>query len=300
VVRFEVTLEDITARVNAVQPTWLARAEDRTKAFVAAGKFAEASSIWSEIKTVFIELQHQKCAYCERSLPGEAFGSAEYDLEHYRPKGRVQAWPAQTDGLNYAFKTGTKNANGYYWLAYTLGNYAVACKSCNSGLKLDRFPIAGVRGKTVTDIAALNEAEKPFLLFPIGGTDDNPRDLIGFLGAVPFTKAKMGRKQRRAQVTIDFFRLGDPKREELFRDRFELIRSVWGQIKIANDPNGTPEEREDAKATLEVLRSSRSAHSSCANAFVQLFEQDPRKAYAVAREAAKYLAAPRDERISWL
>lgn len=290
-VRFEVTLEDITARVNAVQPTWLARAEDRTKAFVAAGKFAEASSIWSEIKTVFIELQHQKCAYCERSLPGEAFGSAEYDLEHYRPKGRVQAWPAQTDGLNYAFKTGTANPNGYYWLAYTLGNYAVACKSCNSGLKLDRFPIAGVRGKTVTEIATLNKTEKPFLIFPIGATDDNPRDLIGFLGAVPFTKAKMGRKQRRAQVTIDFFRLGDPKREELFRDRYTLIIMLWGQIKIANDPNSTSEEREAAEVLLEVLQLASSPHSSCAEAFVSLFEQDPQKAYKVYLEVAEFFAA---------
>jgi hypothetical protein len=300
VVRFEVKLEDITAQVNALKPTWLARAAKRTKAFIAAGKFEEASSIWSEIKPVFVRAQHHKCAYCERALPGEAFGLAEYDLEHYRPKGRVQAWPVQTDGLNYAFKTGSADPNGYFWLAYALGNYAVACKSCNSGLKLDRFPIAGARGQAVTEIAALNKAEKPFLLFPIGTNDDDPRDLIGFLGAVPFTKAKTGRKQRRAQVTIDFFRLGDPKREELFRERFELIRSVWGQIKIVNDANSAPEEREDAKTTLEVLRSANSPHSSCANAFMRLFEQDPNKAFEVAREAAKYLSAPRDERITWL
>lgn len=298
-VRFEVDLEDIEAQVQVIESTWLARAVQRTQAFIAAGKFDEPSSIWSEIKTVFIELQHQKCAYCERALPGEAFGLAEYDLEHFRPKGRVQAWPAQSDGLNYAFKTGVANPSGYYWLAYALGNYAVACKSCNSGLKLDRFPIAGARGKAVIEIAVLNKIEKPFLLFPIGN-DDDPRDLIGFLGAVPFTKVKSGRKQRRAQVTIDFFRLGDPKREELFRDRFELIRNVWGQIKIVNDATSAPEEQEDAKVTLEVLRSARSPHSSCANAFVQLFEKDPNKAFEVAREAAKYLAAPRNERIAWL
>ncbi len=207
-VRFEVTVKDITARVNSVRPTWLTHAADRTKGFIVAGRFGESSSIWSEIKTVFIELQHQKCAYCERSLPGETFGLAEYDLEHYRPKGRVQVWPAPTDGLNYSFQTGVDNPTGYYWLAYGLGNYAVACKSCNSGLKLDRFPIAGTRGTTVTSIAMLNKTEKPFLIFPIGLTDDNPRDLIGFLGAVPSPKAKTGRKQRRAQVTIDFFRLG--------------------------------------------------------------------------------------------
>ena len=105
---------------------------------------------------------------------------------------------------------------------------------------------------------------------------------------MPFVKAKSGFRRQRAQVTIDFFHLADPKREELYRDRFGLIRNLWGSIKA------------DAQTTLEVLRSARSAHSSCASAFVKLFEQDPTKAFQVAQEAAKYLNAPRSERITWL
>ena len=167
-------------------------------------------------------------------------------------------------------------------------------------MKLDRFPIAGPRAATVSEIAALNSDEQPFLIFPLGTNDDNPRDLIGFRGAVPFVKAKSGFRRQRAQVTIDFFHLADPKREELYRDRFELIRNLWGSIKIANATNSNPEEIADAQTTLEVLRSARSAHSSCASAFVKLFEQDPTKAFQVAQEAAKYLNAPRSERITWL
>lgn len=299
-VRFETNLETITSQVTAFKDTWPSRAAERTAQFIAAGKFNDAAPIWSEIKAVFIRLQHQKCAYCERPLPGEEFGAGEYDLEHYRPKGRVQVWPTPNDDLRYRFSTGEANAHGYYWLAYDLGNYAVACKSCNSGLKLDRFPVAVARGSAVANVNALNESEQPLLIFPIGAGDENPRDLIGFIGAVPYTKLKRGRRSRRARVTIDFFHLADPKREELFRDRFELIRSLWGQIKIANDSNASSEEQQDAKLMLEVLCSARSPHSSCAAAFVELYTQNPIKAFDIASEAAKYLSAGRDQRISWL
>ncbi len=278
------------------------RAAQRTEAFKKAKKFTEKStdSIWGEVKAIFVIVQHNKCAYCERDMAGVEFGSAEYDLEHFRPKGRVLAWPGKKDRARYDFPTGTAVPQGYYWLAYEIGNYATACKSCNSGLKRDRFPIFAARANTEADIAALNASEQPLLIFPLGTDDQDPRALIGFIGAVPFAQATDEHLNRRAQVTIDFFHLADPKREELFRDRFQLIRNLWGQLKIVFARDSTPEEVADAQTTIDTLCSSRSGHSSCGAAFIEVFKQDTPQAFAIAREAAKYLAAPRNERITWL
>src|ERR1043166_3089106 len=75
-------------------------------------------------------------------------------------------------------------SDGYYLLAYHLGNYAVACKPCNTILKGSYFPIAGAR-MTDKDNPADLAAEKPLLIFPIGDQADDPQTLIRFDGHIP-------------------------------------------------------------------------------------------------------------------
>ena len=134
-IRYTITEAELVRRVDASVPTWRKRASDRTTRFQIAGRYDEKSAIWSEIKSVFSDLQYDKCAYCERKLadPDDG-GSVEHDLEHYRPKSSVEAWP---DAAKFSFHTGGADTGGYYWLAYHLLNYAVACKKCNSGFKLN-------------------------------------------------------------------------------------------------------------------------------------------------------------------
>jgi hypothetical protein len=289
-VRFDVNLEEITKRVKAIEPTWLDRAADRTQAFIAAGKFDETSSIWSQIKEVFIALQNNKCAYCEKDMAGAEYGSGEYDLEHFRPKGRVQVWSG-SDGI----VTGPASANGYYWLAYDLANYAVACKSCNSGLKLDRFPISGHRISSVMSITNLNQAEKPLLIFPIGQGDDDPRALIGFDGPSPQAKSEDPHKKNRARVTIEFFQLASSDtREELYLGRCRQIVLIWPYLQTMRNKKASQKNKKKAEEMITSVCSSGSAHSSCVNAFVELSQHDHARAkqfFELSEEYVKKRAA---------
>ena len=89
-IRYAVTESDLEQRVDAEVASWRSRAATRTARFIAAGGYDESSSIWSEIKPVFMRLQNDKCAYCERQLASaDSGGSVEHDLEHFRPKSSV-------------------------------------------------------------------------------------------------------------------------------------------------------------------------------------------------------------------
>ncbi len=287
-IRYQIDLQGLGLRdrVEALKPGWVGRAAERAQRFIDLGKYADRSSIWSEIKPVFIRLQERKCAFCERALPGERYGKGEHDLEHFRPKSSVKKWPTarirRERKLDYQFSTGGARAGGYYWLAYDLENYATACKSCNSALKSSYFPIAGQRGAVPASVSELHASEEPFLIYPLGELDDDPEELISFIGIVAVPRSEIDEKRRRAQVTIDFFDLNN--RDELWDERFAVIRSLWQALRnreLAQDQA----EQDDASLTIEELISARSPHTSCARSFLALFEDDPRAAWRVYREA---------------
>lgn len=69
-------------------------------------------------------IYHCKCAYCESFEP-------DPEVEHFRPKGRVQDVPDHT---------------GYFWLCYEWTNLLPACHDCNkNGVKGNYFPVEGTR-----------------------------------------------------------------------------------------------------------------------------------------------------------
>ena len=112
-IRYPITLAELEALVDAASPGWRAKAATRTAGFSAAGRYEEASSIWSQVKSAFMKLQHNKCAYCERALAAiDHGGSIEHDLEHFRPKSSVVIWPG---GNEFAFPTGAASSAGYFW-----------------------------------------------------------------------------------------------------------------------------------------------------------------------------------------
>jgi|SRR5262245_654869 len=177
-IRYPITLAELAARVDSERPGWQGRARDRTDGFIAAGQYSESSGSWSEIKAVYMTLQHDKCLYCERKLASPPYGTIEHDLEHFRPKSRVRAWPPESSPFTFTFRTGAASATGYFWLAYHLFNYGTACKACNSPLKSDYFPVPAGRGNVPADPAALTAAEAPFLIYPIGDMDEDPETLM--------------------------------------------------------------------------------------------------------------------------
>ena len=89
-IRYPVSKAQLEALLTAEDATWLQRAAARTEMFRRRGFYGEKSSIWSEVKPVYVRLQgHGKCAYCEREMESVAIGKVEQDVEHFCGHGFV-------------------------------------------------------------------------------------------------------------------------------------------------------------------------------------------------------------------
>ena len=290
-IRYPITKAALEQLVDAHAPTWRARAIADTKINVDADKLVKKNSTWSDIKAVYMRLQRNKCIYCERPLAGEVAGKVEQDVEHYRPKGRISAWPKAASGFTYAFPTGSPVSSGYYWLAYDLRNYAASCKPCNSTRKSDAFPIAGARGAAAQSLTELNSHEGPLLVFPFGSWGDDPAAIIRFEGIVAVPVKSAGTLNQRAVVTIDFFGLN--LREELWEDRFRTIRTVFDNVEI-RETSANPARRAAAERTIADAISAAGPQSLCALNFLQLIESDPQKAWQTYLSAEEFVRSKRN------
>ena len=284
-IRYAVTLEELRERVEQDVPGWSARAKKRTEKFRCKKKYDEKSSIWSEVKPVFMELQGGgKCCFCERKFESGALGRYELDVEHFRPKGNVKECPRGRVGEGIRLTAPPGDNNGYYLLAYHLSNYAVACKSCNSGLKKDYFPIAGNYELKGEDPAEMG-AERPWLLYPIESGDVDPEEVISFRGILPRSEHPDPNLKQRGLATIAFFGLDDVNaRKNLLCERAPLVILLHGQLAKATDRGDAT-----ANALVESLLASSFPHANCARSFARLFRDDRAEADAVAQEAEKFL-----------
>lgn len=217
-------------------------------------------------------------------------GAIEHDVEHFRPKGEVAAWPTgairRERGIDYPFPTGAADARGYYWLAYHPLNYCASCKKCNTPLKSNYFPIAGDRGPRLGEVAALNENETPFLLYPLGNLDEDPEELIFFVGINPAPTRRSGPRKRRAMVTIDFFELDT--REELFRERANQLVALANALFVLSG-NPSPENQQFAERTIFRLQAPESPHANCVKSAMELYQSDPETARELFIAAGDYL-----------
>jgi hypothetical protein len=288
VIGYPISRLDLESRIHAVNATWLARASARTQHLIAAGRYQEQSSIWSEIKPIYMELQgDSKCAFCERKLESVTYGRAEQAVEHFRPKGRVTPWRAtsalKSQGVRVAKPPRKKG--GYYLLAYDLFNYAACCHPCNSALKRDYFPVAAAHNLNGSTPEALL-AEQPLLIYPIGDFDDPPESLIQFLGLSPQACATSGYPYHRALTTIEFFQLDGLSRKNLIRERAMIILALFPALeKLQSD---APAQEKRFAITIVKGYTSRSApHTNCARSFKRLFETGNEEARAIFALAAK-------------
>jgi hypothetical protein len=279
--------EPVLDQIRRDHPNWLGRAEAKREAAVAAGKVGDGDGIWSDIKGLFIRAQHYKCGYCEEPMAEIAEGKTEgigvdYDIEHFRPKNRVQDWPskgvlAERPGIDYADRVAAGLAAGYVRLAFDPQNYLVSCKLCNSFYKGDRFPIAGRPESVAILRSELDAVELPLLFFPFGEDGDDPEELLTFEGAAIGPRPTLADHERlRARVVIDFFELDS--RGGLLYGRSAVIKMLFPEL----ERRGVP----DADAFVEALQSARFPYAACARAFVQLYDEDPeaaRRHYLAAR-----------------
>ncbi len=285
-VRYPIALADLNTKIDAESATWRQRADTMTAENIAEATLKHKVSVWSEIKPAYMRAQFNKCIYCERPLAGLVAGKVEQDVEHYRPKGKISAWPKANSGLSYSFSTGDPKPHGYYWLAFSIQNYAASCKPCNSTRKSDSFPIAGTRGDATLTLKQLNTAEKPLIVFPFGDWGDDPAELFRFEGILIHPKAETGKKHRRARVTIDFFGLND--REELWEDRFRVIRSVFANVEVRQTTTKA-DRRAAAERAIADSISIAGPQALCAREFLSLLETDPDAGFQTFLAAEEFL-----------
>lgn len=292
-IRVVVATNDLEARVDAAVPTWRTRAAKLDKAAAKAGELGKAT-IWSEVKEIFIEVQHKKCLYCETPLPiaqvgDKTMGKGISDIEHYRPKGRVTDWPTKNiiarRKPTYTAKLRAARADGYPHIAHTLGNYGLSCKICNSDLKGDRFPIAGSEGALGDDIPTLDASEVPLLLFPIGEAPVDPDAYLQWDGLVVRPLTKSGAKHLRARVTIDFFELDT--RDDLARDR--AMRIYIMQAALERAASSDPAKAAAGAAQVERFMADDFPAAACARAYRRLCDENPQRAEEIHQLAVDLL-----------
>ncbi|MDJ0909817.1 MAG: hypothetical protein QNI99_11530 [Woeseiaceae bacterium] len=284
-------------RVAAASRDWLDTAATRTARFRVLGEYDEEgkSAIWSKIKRVYMELQGYKCGFCERRLEKSQFGNIEHDVEHFRPKKSVKVWPTSkqrrdrsiTVDQELNLSLGGAADPGYFWLAYHIENYLISCKTCNSTLKSNSFPVARNRRQVNegTDSPRQLKNEKPYLIYPIGAVDTDPERLIKFEGIVPVPVATRGHSHARARVTIDFFELDT--REVLLEERAETILALHVALASTNDPND--DTAGAAQLLVDRLTSDAAPHANCARCHRTLAATDPDRANEYAAAAIAML-----------
>jgi hypothetical protein len=284
-IRYPFNRANVEADIAALDPKWLEKAARRTNKFLELGRYEEKTTIWSAVKPVYMRLQHNKCVFCERKLETETYGKIEHDLEHFRPKSSVLAWPDPNrhPGVRFPYGTGDDAPAGYYWLAYDLENYAAACKVCNTSFKLNYFPIAGFRATPTTVLAE----EMPLLCYPLGELDADPQSLVTFTATTAVPAAQDGHDRRRGEIIIEFFGLN--KRENLHFERAEIISAFGGGLLAAR--NNLINQTQ--KQIIDEAKSSFFPHAGCLRAFLKLWLDDQPLAVQVYQSCFKYMWSQR-------
>lgn len=288
-IRYRITHDELIAAIDDLSGTWFDRADERTAVYADLGRYVTPpSSIWNQVKRAYMDLQGSKCGFCERRLEQSAFGNVEHDVEHFRPKASVEAWPPasrpeRAEGLGFPLGD-PSDGLGYSLLPHHHENYLISCKTCNSAFKSNGFPVDGDRDLRMA--SPRHTAERPYLCYPIGLFDDDPQDLIRFEGIVPVPAASRGRRRRRGQVIINFFGLAE--REGLLIERSVALLSLHLAL-VHRDDGGDPLTAAVATHLLDTLTADHAAHANCARSFVELWDDDPAAAGEFTEAAIAYL-----------
>lgn len=273
-IRYRITKHDLTEAINELDRNWITKAGDRTRTYSDRRRYVKPpSSIWTDIKRVYMDLQGFKCGFCERRLERSAFGNVEHDVEHFRPKAMVETWPPATrperaEGLDFPLGDPSDDL-GYFLLPHEPENYLISCKTCNSAFKSNGFPVDGDRDLEMA--SPRDTAERPYLCYPIGLFDDDPQSLIRFEGIVPVPAGSRGRRRRRGQVIINFFGLAE--REGLLIERSVTILSLHlALVHLDAPPN--PLTGQVATHLVRSLTADHAPHANCARSFGALWTSD--------------------------
>ena len=189
------------------------------------------------VKDALINLQHDKCCFCEAQVTHTSHG----DVEHFRPKGGYQQ--SENDLLERP---------GYYWLTYDFSNLFFACQKCNEAYKRNYFPLADTtkRAKSHNDDY---EQEESLILHP---QFDNPEEHITFDKEV--VKPKNG--SLKGRETIKRTGLDRIKLEDRRFDYYQLL------LTLAKVARGNGPEAKEAQEHFKRLGQPTSLFSAMVRA----------------------------------
>lgn len=284
-IRYPITKAKLDGDIIATNATWFVD----TAAVLAGLPDPAASSdfkpLWTKIKQIYIALQNSKCCFCEKPLEGKI----EQDVEHFRPKAEVKPWkvPAKlaAEGITLQQNADGSAEDGYSQLAYQPFNYAMSCKTCNSTLKKNLFPIEGTRDSTSVDPATM-KAEKALFIYPIGSFDADPESLIGFDALSPVPRKASGLARKRAVVTIEVF--GLDRRKDLIKQRAYLLRLLYLELEgKANAASAV--KRAEHQKSIDALTSPEAPFTNCMRCFAELHRTAPARAGTIAAECLKFM-----------
>jgi uncharacterized protein (TIGR02646 family) len=203
--------------------------------------FEFESRIWSELKDHLLRLFHHKCAYCEAYFDHVDFG----DVEHYRPKKRVEGEPTHP---------------GYYWMAYDERNLLPSCKLCNQARgKMNQFPVAGTRAVRPEDDL---HAEEALLLNPY---QDDPAEHLHFVPRLGTVAAK-SRDGQPSPKGVESWRAYNLNRERLIEFRRREQQNVRQSVSVAL-------VREDSAALTQAVEQCLTGRQQFSSASMAEIEQ---------------------------
>jgi hypothetical protein len=282
------TLDNLKEKITALKPTWFTRAKAVLDGLSDKPKSSDFTGLWSEIKDIYINLQHSKCVFCEQPLEGRI----TQDVEHFRPKAAVSHWKPPQDLIDAGLVV-TQPANGgdelgYQFLAYHPLNYAAACKNCNSVFKGNLFPVAKKR-KTKAKKPPAKASELPYLIYPIGNNADDPEQLVEFVGCVPQPIKPAGHDRFRAQVTINIFKLDDAVERRVFYEGRARAISLMFLNLDAIDNRTDAVIVNAAKTNVNRMLQDREPFASCLRCFHRLYQRSPAEAKQKFLDATVFL-----------
>lgn len=231
------------------------------------------------VRTALGEMTKGRCAYCEAYYDA----TAPQDVEHYRPKGRIDTPQG-------------KRKPGYWWLASAWGNLLPSCIRCNreeehdlqDGSKLktgkgDRFPIADEGTRAIG--RGTEGGETPLLLDP---ANDDPAAYLEFIedGGDSIVRPRSGDENsldyKRARTSIDIYGLN---RVGLVLERSRALRRIkqsLAMVELFVDlMDGAPPLQRDRyeRLFLEEVTMIR-AHASGRDGFAAVTAPLAREAFA--------------------
>ena len=198
-------------------------------------EFDRAIYAHTSVKRALLEMQHEKCAFCE----AKPLHVSDGDVEHFRPKAAVRQ--DEADALRRP---------GYYWLAYEWSNLLFACERCNRRHKRSFFPLSDParRAQSPRDAVA---SEAPLFIDP---SAEDPRQLISFREHVPIAISG----NVRGEQTIEALGL---RRPELNADRERHLSHLSMLHKVAAHPDVPIDLRTEARSCLAKLTAREAEYS---------------------------------------